>query len=162
MSTDDDTSPETGGPLRLYPAWRQAESDLIARGLRDGEVISMAWLKHAFGIIDATDIAEHDRNRMLFNAQIGELKASLLENHRIDLRVVDSVGYMVVPPDQQTDRAMKDRGAEVLRAMHQLTRQLTYVRTEMLTDDQRKANADAQAKVGKLLALTRRRIGGST
>lgn len=145
--------------VRLFPAWRQAERDLIAMGLRDGEVVPMAWLKAAFGIVDATDVTEHDRNRMLFNAQIGELKASLLEGHRIDLRVVDGVGYMVVPPDQQTDRALKDRGAEITRSLVQLSRQLTFVRSEQLTENQRRANADAQAKVGQLLSMTRRTLG---
>ena len=149
------------GDVRLYPPWRQAEHDLLAMGMRDGEVVSMAWLKAAFGIVDATDVAQHDRNRMLFNAQIGELKASLLEGHRIDLRVVDGVGYMVVPPDQQTDRAMKDRGAEVTRSLVQLSRQLLFVRSDQLSEDQRRANADAQAKVGQLLSMTRRRLGGS-
>lgn len=157
MSSDAPTT--SGGALRLYPAWRQAEQDLLAMGLRDGEVVSMEWLKAAFGIVDATDVAEHDRNRMLFNSQIGELKASLLEGHRIDLRLVDGVGYMVVPPDQQTERAMKDRGAEVTRSLVQLSRQLLFVRSEQLTEDQRRANADAQAKVGQLLAMTRRRLG---
>ena len=157
MSSEAPTT--AGGNLRLYPAWRQAEQDLLALGLRDGEVVPMEWLKTAFGIVDATDVAEHDRNRMLFNSQIGELKASLLEGHRIDLRLVDGVGYMVVPPDQQTERAMKDRGAEVTRSLVQLSRQLLFVRSEQLTEDQRRANADAQAKVGQLLAMTRRRLG---
>lgn len=152
-------TPAAAGGLRLYPAWRQAEQDLLAMGLRDGEVVPMSWLKTAFGIVDATDVAEHDRNRMLFNAQIGELKASLLESQSIDLRVVDGVGYMVVPPDQQTERAMKDRGAEVTRSLMQLSRQLLFVRSEQLTEDQRRANVDAQAKVGQLLAMTRRRLG---
>lgn len=156
MSTDN--TPEADREAKLYPAWRQAEADLLARGMHDGEVISMAWLKAAFGITDATDVAQHDRNRMLFNAQIGELKASLLEGHMIDLRVVDGVGYMVMPPDQQTGRAMADRGAEVTRALCQLMRQITYVRSELLTDEQRKQNADAQAKVGQLMSMTRKKL----
>jgi hypothetical protein len=145
--------------VKLFPAWRQVEADLMAQGLVDGSVIPMQWLRDAFGIAEAQTVAEHDRNRMLFNSMIGELKASLLENHCIDLRVVDGVGYMVVPPDQQTGRAMKDRSDEIMRVMDKLRRQVTYVRTAQLTDSQRAENASAQAKVAALCAMNRQRLG---
>lgn len=144
--------------VKLYPPWRQAEADLLAQGLKDGSVIPMQWLRDAFGITEAATLADHDRNRMLFNSQIGELKAGLLENHRIDLRLVEGVGYMVIPPDQQTSRAMKDRGDEMARLLDKLQRQVTYVRTEALTDAQRAENADACAKVGALVSMSRKHL----
>lgn len=147
--------------VRLFPAWRQAERDLLARGLRDGEVIPMAWFRDAFGIPESdnnTSIAEHERRRMLFNTLIGNLCESLLVDHATKLRLVPGVGYMVVPPDQQTRFALRDRGAEVLRAVGHLCREIQHVRLDQLTDSQRAENADALAKAGRLRQLLTRRL----
>lgn len=148
---------------KLYPAWRQVERDLMARGLRDGETIPMDYLRAGFGVSDPRDLSdglEVLRQQAMFNFALGELAASLLENHRIKLRLVESVGYMVVPPDQQTRLALKDRSAEVANALARGMREVTFVRTEGLSDEQRKEMADAQAKFGSLQAITRKRLSG--
>jgi hypothetical protein len=146
--------------VKLYPAWRQLESDLLAMGLQDGATISMESIRIALGLRDPRELMGEEalREQAQFNFAMGELKDSLLTNHRIALRLVPAVGYMVTPPEDQTRLALKDHGAEVLAAMQKMGQKLTHLRTEKLTDDQRKANADAQAKLATLHALTQRRL----
>lgn len=147
--------------VALYPAWKQAVADLLALGLEDGKIIPDEWFNRAFGIEPANTIAQHERNRMLFNSQAGDLRRSLLENHRIDLRRVDGVGYVVVPAEEQTRLALQDRGREVSAALAALKRQVSFVRVEKLTDAQRKENTDALARIGNLQSLAQRRLSTS-
>jgi hypothetical protein len=147
--------------MKLYPAWRQVEADLMARGMKDGETIPMDLLRAGFGVEDPrtmTDGIEVLRQQALFNFSLGELKASLLENHRIQLRLVEGVGYMVVPPSEQTRLTMKDRGSEIMNALTKAEREVTYIREDELTDEQRKENADARARMGQLRSLVRKRV----
>lgn len=146
--------------MKLYPAWRQVESDLLARGLKDGETIPMDYLRAGFGVEDPRDLngLEAMQQQMLFNFAIGELCQSLLENHRIKLRLVEGVGYMVIPPNEQTRLALKDRGAEIANALSKAVREVSFIRTEELTDDERRANADAQAKFGVLQTMVRKKL----
>jgi hypothetical protein len=43
--------------------------------------------------------------------------------------------------------------------LSKLHNEVTYVRLDALDDKQRKANADAQAKIGALLSMSRKQLG---
>lgn len=144
----------------LYPPWRQAEHDLLARGLAAGAVIETEWLHEAFGIRRAETIAQHKKNELLFLQQFDQLRTSLLERHNIMLRSVQGVGYAVIQPEHQTAVAMKDREREMKAAIRKLASEITHVALEQLTDEQRKANADARAKVAGMGAMFRKRLKG--
>lgn len=144
----------------LYPPWRQAERDLLARGLAAGAVIEVEWLHQAFGIRRAETIAQHKKNELLFLQQFDQLRTSLLERHNIMLRAVHGVGYAVIPPERQTDVAMKDRQREIKAAMRKLASEVSHIALDQLTDEQRKANADARARVAGMGAMFRKRLTG--
>lgn len=148
---------------KLYPSWRQALNDLELAGIEPGQSIDKSWLETAFGIKPAQTITDAERNRALFRSSIWELRNALLTKHKLMLRAVDGVGYRVIDPDKQTDIALRDRGSEIARALDKLHQEVSFVRTDLLTDDQRKANADAVAKVGALMGMTRKQLslGGS-
>lgn len=143
--------------LKLYPAWRQVERDLLDKGLPDGSTVPMDYLRSALGLRDPKTLDGEAalREQAQFNFSMGELKESLLTNHRIVLRLVPSVGYMVTPPEDQTRLAMKDHGAEVFNALQRAAQKITHVRVDQLTDDQRRENVDAQAKISSLRSMVR-------
>lgn len=149
--------------IKLYPSWRQALNELELSGIAPGQVIEKNWLESVFGITPAQTIADAERNRALFRSSIWELRNSLLTKHKLMLRAIDGVGYRVIDPDKQTDIALRDRGSEVTRALGKLYEEVSFVRTDLLTDEQRKANVDAVAKVGVLMGMTRKQLsfGGS-
>jgi hypothetical protein len=144
---------------KLYPAWKQALADVVASQIQPGQTIDKQWLEQAFGIEPAQTVAQHEKNHHLFRHMFWRFRSELLEQHQLMLRPIAGVGYEVINPQQQTDVALKDRGREVAWALQKLTNELTHVRHEALTDDQRKQNADALAKVGQLAALAGRQIG---
>jgi hypothetical protein len=143
---------------KLYPAWRQAEVDLIAQGVTYGSLISDDWLRAAFGIKEPTTIAEAQRNDLVMLRQTECLRESLLETRNMMLRRVQGLGYTVVLPEQQTKLAMQDRTREVKNALRKLAREIAHVDHSKLTDAQRKENTDAQAKLGALRGLVRKRL----
>lgn len=144
--------------VKLYPAWRQAEKDLLEEGLSYGSLIPDEWLKLAFGLAEPETIAQAQRNDLVMLRQLDALRESLLQGHRMMLRRVQGVGYTVVTPEQQTAVALKDRTREVKCAMRKLAQELSYVNHERLSDDQRKENADAQAKLGALRSMVRKKL----
>jgi hypothetical protein len=143
---------------KLYPAWRQAEADLIAQGVTYGSLITDDWLRAAFGITEPTTIAQAQRNDLVMLRQTECLRESLLETRKMMLRRVQGVGCTVVPPDQQTKLAMEDRTREVKNALRKLAREISHVDHSKLNDAQRKENTDAQAKLGALRGLVRKRL----
>lgn len=145
--------------LKLYPSWKQALHDLEMAGIEPGQTIEKDWLENAFGITAPHTIADAERNRALFRSSIWDLRNTLLTKHRLMLRAVGGVGYRVVESDKQTDTALRDRGAEIGRVLEKLHEEVSFVRTDLLTDAQRKANADAVAKVGVLIGMTRKQLG---
>ena len=152
-------SQEDPKALKLYPSWKQALADLELAGIEPGQTIEKDWLEDKFGITTANSIADAERNQALFRTSIWQLRETLLSKHRLMLRAVSGVGYRVVEPEKQTEQALRDRGEEVSRALGKLHCELTYVRLDSLTDAQRKANADALAKTGTLLSMSRKQLG---
>jgi hypothetical protein len=147
--------------LTLYPAWRQALSDLLAAGLTDGQVITDDWLCEAFGLRQPQTIQEAKEHQGKFNFFAGHLAEALLRDHSIMIVRLPGVGYSVVPPHEQTKVSMENGAAEILRAYSRTALRVRHVRTDLLDDGQRKENSDAAAKLGVLGALLTKRLGGS-
>lgn len=150
-----------GQEPKLFPAWRQAEQDLIAQGVTYGSLITDDWLRAAFGIAEPKTIAEAQRNDLVMLRQTDALRESLLQTHNMMLRRVQGVGYTVIPPEQQTRTAMKDRTREVKNALRKLAQEISHVNQAMLSDEQRKENADAQAKLGAMRGMFRKQLSGA-
>jgi hypothetical protein len=141
------------------PRWRHALRVLTARGLSNGDVIEKSELVDLFGLKTPITAADQQKYQLDFMAQYIPLRDELLEEHRIALRTLrgDSA-YQVLPPAQQTDYAMQEGMRDLSRTMRRMAKTVAYVRHEELTDDQRKANADAQAKVAMLAGMVRKRL----
>jgi len=145
---------------KLYPAWRQAEADLLADGLAHGSIITRETLEAAFGITPAKSVQQHISNELIYLRQTTALRESLLENQKMMLVSEPGVGFRVAMPEEQTKLAMHQRTREVKAAMQKLVREITNVNTTLLADDQRKENADAQAQIGALRTMVRKQLKG--
>lgn len=144
--------------VKFYPAWRQAEADLITQGLTYGSIVPTEWLNEAFGITPAKTPAEQKRNEFVFLRQWNSLRESLLETRKMMLVSEPGVGYRVALPEEQTRLSKKQRTKEMASAMRKMDREITNVDHSRLTDDQRKENADALAKLGALRSVFRKQL----
>jgi hypothetical protein len=152
------------GELKLSPAWKHALRVLLDRGIRDGQIIEKAELVDLFGLRQPQTAAEQERFQLDFMRQFLELRDELLEEHRLALRTMHGEGsYQVVPPNEQTDHAMTEGLREMRRAARKMARTLAFVRHEQLTDEERRKNADAQAKAAMFAGMIRNpRLPGPT
>ena len=144
----------------LFPAWRQAEVDLLAQGTTYGSIVTDEWLEKAFGLKPATNIQQFERNKLVMLRQFSALRESLLENHKMMLRPVRGVGYTVVPSHLQTTVAQQDRAKEVKTALRKMAAELSNVNVAALSESQRKENADALAKLGSMSVMFRKALKG--
>ena len=146
-----------GQHTELFPAWRQALKVLLERGLENGDVLKKSELIALFGLKQPVTAEQQERFQLDFLRQFGELRDELLEEYRIALRTMfGESSYEVVPPNDQTDLAMSEGDREIKRALRRQARTLAFVRHDELTDEERKKNADAQAKTAMLASMIRK------
>lgn len=142
--------------FRLSPAWKHALRSLLDRGIQNGDIIGKAELVELFGLARPVTAEDQERFQLDFMRQFSELRDELLEEHRIALRTMHGeASYEVVPPADQTALALTEGQKEMRRALRKMTRTLAFVRHEELTDEQRRRNADAQAKAATLAGMMR-------
>lgn len=130
----------------------------MGSGLAYGSIITSEWMDEALGLKPPATIAEYERNQLVRLRQITALRDSLLETRKMMLVSEPGVGWRVVTPEEQTKLAVHVRTKEVKSAFAKMLRELTHVDTAKLTDDQRKENADALAKLGAMRSVFRKRL----
>lgn len=148
--------------VTLHPRWKQAVQDFLASGFKPGDVISHAWLAEHFGmplIEDTSKVSAADYRERQFEwlASIELFKTQLLMDHQVFLRSVYGEGYRWVPPGEQTGAAIKEFEQDARRAYRKAGLRLANVRHEELTDEQRRENIDAIARVSMLQNMHRQK-----
>jgi hypothetical protein len=61
--------------------------------------------------------------------------------------------YVVIEPESQTQYAVNTGIKAIGREMKKMAMSVSFTKAEMLTDEGRKKNADAQAKISKLAGM---------
>lgn len=138
--------------LPLYPIWRDVLRRWPEYGFTWGDVIPHEWF------FDAFELPKIDPERMTVKqAQTIELKMlgyreafmqALLTERRMYLVSVPGVGYEIVTPGEQSRRAYDKFNADLKKSSRNLADGLRYVNVGMLSDDQRRENADLLARAG--------------
>lgn len=144
------------GELRQSPPWKRALRMLIERRLEYGQVIHKSELRELFGLAEPITAAGQEELNGEFLQQLSALRQELLEQHRLELRTMPSdSSYELVPPSAQTGLALSEGLHDLRLATRKMARRLTFIRHEELTDEERRKNADAQAKAAMLAGMIR-------
>lgn len=138
--------------LPLHPIWRDVLRRWPEYGFTWGDVIPHEWF------FDVFELPRIDVDRMTVKqAQTIELKMlgyrtefirALRIERRMHLVNVPGVGYEIVTPGEQSRRVYDDFNAELKKASRNLADGLRYVNVAMLSDDERRENADLLARAG--------------
>ncbi len=136
--------------VQLFPAWKQAVKTLIERGIDFGSRISRQDIIGLCKIKEAQDIADVQRFNLEVLQCVSEIKETLLTAHSMLLVSDHQGGYVVVHPKDQTRIAVEAGIKAIGREMKRMAMGTTFIRSDLLTDDQRARNADAQAKISRL------------
>lgn len=152
-------SEELESNVELYPSWRQALVRFRETGFTYGDTLPHTWLYEQFeceALADTKITWEQAKKLQLkLLAEFTPFRETLLDEYQIDLQSVPGVGYELVPPADQSGRALKDTIKEINKAMRKGVARATGVNTALLTSEQRRDHADNLANLGMLRRLTK-------
>lgn len=147
--------------LTLHPRWRQAVLDFLAE-FKYGDLIPHAWLEAHFDLPEVDGMrltaAQFRERQFEWLGSIEAFKAELLRNHKVMLQSVRGKGYRWTRPHEQTAIAVREFEDDVRRAFKTTGQRLRNVRVHELTDDQRRENVDAVAKISALRGTVRKQL----
>lgn len=148
--------------VNKHPAWRQAVDDLREE-FKYGDLVSHEWMEQRFCMPSLGEsqrlTAEQFRERQFeWLANVEAFKAALLKDHQICLQSVRGQGYRWVHPHEQTGIAMREFEASARKVFRTAGAKLRNLRHTELTDEQRRVNVDAIAKIAALSGMTRKAI----
>lgn len=146
--------------LERFPKWRQAVQDFLAE-FRYGDLITHQWLAEHFGmptIGESSTLSAYEFRERQFEwlANIEAFKSELLRDHQICLQSVRGEGYRWVPPHEQTSVATEAFEREAGKVYRTAAQRLKNVRVSELTEEQRKENFDAVAKLSAMRSMHRK------
>lgn len=147
--------------ISLFPRWKQAVADFLTEH-KYGDLVSHEWLAEHFGItsLEGQRLTEAQFKRRQFDllANVEQFKHELLTKHQIYLQPVRGSGYRWATPGEQTALATKEFERDAGKAFRAVGQRLRNVRLHELSDDQRRENSDAVAKVSQLRGMTRKAL----
>jgi hypothetical protein len=147
--------------LQQYPAWREAIKAFMDERFAPGDTVSFDWLYEHFLIArpaGTTALADAQKAELQFLAQYKAFEDALLTEHQIALSNVRGVGYRIVPSAEQTRWAEDSGVTDVKKAIRKLGDRLTNVDLAQLTQDQRRENADALARLAMLSGMVKKTV----
>lgn len=148
--------------ITILPGWKQAAQDFL-REFKYGDIVSHAWLEERFEIPSAADsqrltASEFRARQFIWLGSIEAFKDFLLKEHQVCLQSVRGEGYRWIPPAEQTSVAVTEFEHGARRVFRSAGNKLRNLRHMELTDDQRRANMDATAKLSALAGMTKKAL----
>lgn len=148
--------------VTALPIWKQAVRDFLQE-FAYGDLVPLDWLEGRFGLPSLSDsqrmTPEQYRERQFeWLGNIEAFKDCLLKEHQACLQSVRGRGYRWVPPSEQTGFAVREFERDARRVFRQTGNKLRNLRHTELTDEQRRANMDATAKLSALAGMTKRAL----
>lgn len=139
--------------------WKNAMEVFNKSGFKIGEMIPMAWFYTNFRVTPLEDCHTADdfkETQFKFMGEMSMFQQSLAEENQLVLQNIRGEGYRIVPPAEQTAFAMDKAQREMNRVFSKAHMRLTNIRLDELSDEQRRQNADSQAKLAALRTRARR------
>lgn len=138
---------------KLFPAWKQAVRTLLDGGLTYGSVLKRSYISTLCDVPPPVDIKDVRRYDLELLRCITEIKDILLTAHCM-LMVSDHAGnYIIIEPESQTQHAVDIGVRAIGREMKRMAMGVSFTKTELLTNEGRKKNADAQAKISQIAGM---------
>ncbi|WP_205750331.1 hypothetical protein [Diaphorobacter sp. HDW4B] len=123
-----------------------------------GDIVPHSWLVAHFGLPlpdDTMSAASFQARQFEWLSSIEGFKSTLLHDHQVLLQSVRGEGYRWVPPPEQTQAATKEFERDARKAFRTAGNRLKNIRHLELTEDQRRTNVDALARLSQLRGTTR-------
>jgi hypothetical protein len=138
---------------KLFPAWKEASKKLLDSGVTYGSIIKRKYLIELCEIKPPETVEDVRRYDLEVLKCITEIKDTMLTAHCMLLASDHAGNYIVISPKSQTQYAIDTGVKAITKEMKRMAMNVSFTRTELLTDTQRAKNADAQAKISMLAGM---------
>lgn len=138
------------GETKRIPTWREAVQEFLSAGFAPGDIVPHDWFYEQFGIVKPEKCPNFKASQdaqLAYMTHVEGLKRELLEEYQIAIRAAPGKGYEVVPPQAQTAWAEDALKSDLYRALKTSKARLVNIQLDELTDDEKKQNLDAQARL---------------
>lgn len=130
---------------------------IMALNPKPGDVIPRSLIEDLLELPDAKTVEQFKARQLKWLQQFERMRDELLTVHQIWLRSDGAGGYEVVPPARQTELAYSDYSRQAFLKLKRMARVAQNIKFSELTDAERAANANAQAKISMLIGM----VGGA-
>lgn len=130
--------------------WKSALKDPRIAGLSYGDTISHQELRELIGLPDPAyldNFTDIQTAQLAYVYSMDHIKKALLEDECKDLQSTRGVGYTVVHPGEQTKLAVDECEDKLKKLLRKTVKRVSFVDHTQLTDEQRKENTDALARM---------------
>jgi hypothetical protein len=138
---------------QLFPAWKEAVRRLLDDGMTYGSTVKRKYLVELCGVRPPENIEDVRRYDLEVLKCITEIKEIFLTAHCMLLASDHAGNYVVVAPESQTQYAIDTGVKAITKEMKKMAMNVSFTKTELLTDTQRAKNSDAQAKISMLAGM---------
>lgn len=140
------------------PTVEKAVLEFISSMPEPGNIITEAWKRKNFGI-QCPDIgtqAQMNKYNLEMLSAFKKFEDILLKENRIHLRPYGRGSHIMIHPTEQTRDAWESGVVEIGKTMGKMRKRLVNVAVEALTQDKRKENTDAQARLAQMGSMFRK------
>lgn len=138
--------------LPLHPIWRNVLQRWPEYGYTWGDVIPHKWFFEVFELPEIIPERMTVKEAQTIELKMLSYRTEFIRALRIERRMhlvnVQGVGYEIVTPGEQSRRVYDDFQTTLKKAARELADGLRYVNVGMLSDDERRENADLLARAG--------------
>jgi len=139
--------------FNLFPAWKQCVKTLLESGLTYGSTVRKDAIASMCNLVEPTTIAEKSEYDLQLLSFISEIRKTLLTDHQMLLATNYDGSFRIIEPREQTAFAIECGAKSIAREMRRMSEGVQYVNTSLLNQDERRKNADAQAKISMLAGM---------
>jgi hypothetical protein len=141
----------------LFPHWREALRVLLDEDkLTYGSTLSRERIASLCRLRPPRTVPEVRAYDLKLMGCIIDIRRELLIENQMHLVSDNRGGYSVCLAQDQTSVAVGQGVSDIKKALRKTATVLAYTNTEMLTDEQRRCNSDAQAKLAMLAGMHRK------
>ena len=140
------------------PTVEKAVLDFISGKPEPGNIVTEAWKRKNFGVHcpEQGTLAQMNTYNLAMLSAFKRFEDILLKEHKIHLRPYGRGSHIMIHPTEQTRDAWESGVVEIGRTVGKMRKRLTNVAVEVLSQEKRKENTDAQTRLAQMSSMFRK------
>ncbi len=142
--------------VELHPKWRLLVHKIEEKGLTYGDIMEHAWINEVLGLDYSSPTLTYSKGQKLDLKRLGyieDAKEYLLIEKNMALRSMQSVGYLIVTPQEQTEWAEDDMDEKISKILKKTASRMKHLDRSKLNSEEIEDNIRAMTRVAGIKRL---------